>query len=71
MEGLQGQMQQDRRILADGIEHHRVVAFGDHFAHDVDALGFELLQMSQCRETAAGAARASASGGSVRRPWRR
>ena len=40
-------MQHHRRILADRIEHHRVFALGRDFAHDVDALGFELLQMGQ------------------------
>ena len=47
VKGLAGQVQHDRRILADGVEHHRVVEFGHHFADDVDAFGFQLLQVGQ------------------------
>ena len=47
VKGLAGQVQHDRRILADGIEHHRVAEFGHHFAHDMDAFGFKLLQVGQ------------------------
>ena len=46
-EGLQRQMQEHRRILADRIEHHRVLGLGDRLPHDVNALGFETLQVSQ------------------------
>ena len=35
-----------RRILADRIQHHRPLELGRDFAHDVDALGFELLEMT-------------------------
>ena len=44
--GLAGKVQHDCRVLADGIEHHRVAEFGDHFADDMDAFGFKLLQVS-------------------------
>ena len=36
-----------RRVLADRVEHHRVLELGRHLADDVDALGLELLQMRQ------------------------
>ena len=45
VEGLLRQTQQDRRVLADRIEHHRALEFGDHFAKDVDALGLEGAQV--------------------------
>ena len=45
IERLHRQMQHHRRILADGIEHHRVGELGRHLAHDVDALGFQAPQM--------------------------
>ena len=38
IEGLHGEMQHDGRILADRIEHHRLLAFGGDFADDVDRL---------------------------------
>ena len=44
--GFHRQMQHHGRILADGIEHHGIVAFGDHFPHDMDALGFQTIQMA-------------------------
>ena len=47
MEGLPRQMQHHRGILADRIEHHRVAALGGDFADDVDAFGFEPLEMGQ------------------------
>ena len=47
VESLHRQMQQYRRVLAYGIHHHRVLELGNHFAHDKDALGFELFKLSQ------------------------
>jgi hypothetical protein len=47
VEGLHRQVQHHRAVLADRVEHHRVVGFGDDLAHDVDALGFEALQVGQ------------------------
>ena len=47
IEGLHRQMQQDRRILADRIEHHRLGEGRRHFAKDVDRLGFEAVEMGQ------------------------
>jgi hypothetical protein len=40
-------VQHDRRVLADGKQHHRVFTLGDDLAHDVNALGFELLKMRE------------------------
>ncbi|MNR20097.1 hypothetical protein D3C85_1369230 [compost metagenome] len=45
--GLLCQMQHHRRILADGVQHHRVVKLGGDFTDDVDGLGFKLLEVSQ------------------------
>jgi hypothetical protein len=72
------QVQHHAAVLADGVEHHRVVGLGDHLAHDVDALGFEALQVGQafvvrvrldiaplCRGRAAHAANISASGATL------
>ncbi len=42
-------MQHHRAVLADGIEHHRLLALGDDLAHDVDALGFKPLKVGQAR----------------------
>ncbi len=49
IERLARQMQHDRAVLADRIEHHRALGLGDHFAQDVDALGLEALKMSEAR----------------------
>jgi hypothetical protein len=38
-------VQQDGAVLADRVEHHRSARFGDHLAHDVDALRFQTLQV--------------------------
>ena len=46
-EGLPRQVQHDRGILADRIEHHRVATLGGDFADDVDALGFKPLEVGQ------------------------
>ena len=48
---LQRQMQHDRRILADRIEHDRVFELGRDLAHDEDRLGFEPSQMGHFRRT--------------------
>jgi hypothetical protein len=45
IERLHRQMQQHRRILADRIQHHDLVALGDGLAHDVNALGLELIEI--------------------------
>ncbi len=47
IERLQGQMQHDRRVFADGVQHHRFFKLGGHLADNVDTLGFELLEMRQ------------------------
>ena len=46
-ERLLRQVQHHRRILADRIEHHRLVGLGDRLAQDVDALGLEPVEMGQ------------------------
>ncbi len=47
VEGLHRQVQHHGAVLADRIQHDGLVGFGHHLAHDVDALGFEALQMGQ------------------------
>ena len=47
MEGLEQQVQQHRTVLADRIQQHRVAELGRHLAHDVDAFGFELVEVGQ------------------------
>ena len=44
-ERLHGEMQHDRAVLANGIEHHRVLGFRDNLAHDVNALRLKALQV--------------------------
>ncbi len=46
-EGFARQMQHHGRILADGIEHHRVTELGGDLADDVDAFRLQLFQMRQ------------------------
>ena len=52
IEGLHGDMQHRHRILADGEQHHRLLAFGDSLAHDVDALRLQPVEMTEgaCRK---------------------
>ena len=45
IEGLHGQMQHDRGVLADGVEHDRTVEFGGNFPNDMNALGLKLLEV--------------------------
>ena len=45
VERLLCQAEQDRRVLADGVEHHRPFEFGDDLAEDVDALGLQRPQV--------------------------
>ena len=47
VEGLARQVQHDGAVLAHRIEHHRLFRLRHHFTQDVDALGFESLQMGQ------------------------
>ena len=46
IKGLSRQMQHDRGILANGIEHNRVLSMRNHFPDDVDTLGFQSVQVS-------------------------
>ena len=45
MKGFLGEAQHHRGILADRVQHPRVLELRCDFPDDVDALGFELLQM--------------------------
>src|SRR5215469_6721868 len=47
IERLHGQMQQNRGILADRIQHHRTLALGHRLANNVDALRLKLLKMGE------------------------
>ncbi len=47
MECLLRQTQHDSAVLADRVEHHRLVTLGGHFADDLDALVLELLQVAE------------------------
>jgi hypothetical protein len=49
IEGLDGKVKHDARVLADRIEHDRRSVFCHHLAHDLDRLGFETLQMQRQR----------------------
>ena len=47
VERLHRQAHHHRRVLADRVEHHRVLELGRDLANDVDALGFELPEVGQ------------------------
>ena len=47
VEGLAGEVQEHGRVLADRIEQHRTLELRSHLADDVDAFGFELLQVGE------------------------
>ena len=47
IERLHSQVQHHRAVFADRIEHHRVLALGDNLSHDVDAFGFQQVEMPQ------------------------
>jgi hypothetical protein len=42
-----GPVQHDRAVLADRIEHDRLLAGGNNLPHDEDAFGLEPLEMRQ------------------------
>jgi hypothetical protein len=50
IESLASEMQHHRRILARRIKQHRPLALGDHFAHDVEGLRFEKLEMIKAQD---------------------
>jgi anti-sigma factor RsiW len=54
--GLARQVQHDRAVLADGIQHHRLVGLCDDLAHDVDALGLQPLQVVEWKSRRIGPA---------------
>ena len=47
-ERLDREVQHHGAVLADRIEHHRIVGLGDDFPDDVDAFRFEPLQIGEC-----------------------
>ena len=47
--GLARDMQHHRTVLAHGIQHHRSFTFRHHLAEDVNAFGFQPLQIIQGR----------------------
>src|SRR5439155_14000244 len=49
MERLACEVQHHRAVLADRVEHHRVLGLRDDLAHDGDRLGFEPLQVRETR----------------------
>src|SRR5580700_5171023 len=42
-------MQQDRRVLADGIQQYRIFRLRDRFADDVDALSLQVIEVARRR----------------------
>jgi hypothetical protein len=46
-ESLARQMQHHGRILADRVQHHRIIKLGGDLADDVDAFRLQLFQMRQ------------------------
>ena len=49
VERLAGQVQEHRAVLADRVQHDRVVELGRHLADDVDALRLEALELRHVR----------------------
>ena len=47
IERLERDMQHDAGVLADRIQHHRLLELGNDVAHDLDGLGFKAPQMSR------------------------
>ncbi len=47
IKSLHRQVEHHRRIFADRIEHDRPIELRGHFPNDVDALGFQLLEMGE------------------------
>ena len=45
MERLDGQVEQDARVLADRVEHHRLLQLGHDLAHDLDRLRLKPREM--------------------------
>jgi hypothetical protein len=45
MEGLAGQVQHHRGVLADRVEHHGLAGTRDRFSEDLDGFGFQLLEV--------------------------
>ena len=47
IKGLARELVHDCTVLANRIKHHRMLALCNRFAHDVDAFGFEVLEVGQ------------------------
>ena len=47
MKGLAREMHHHRAVLADRVQHDRLVALGHHLPDDVNALGLQALEMRQ------------------------
>ena len=47
IKGLEGQVQQHGAVLADGVQHDRLLTFGGHLPDNVDGLRLQLFQMGQ------------------------
>ena len=47
IERLHCQVQHDRAVFTNAVQHRRVVTLGDGLAHDVDGLGLQALQVRQ------------------------
>jgi 3'-phosphoadenosine 5'-phosphosulfate sulfotransferase (PAPS reductase)/FAD synthetase len=47
VEGLERQVQHHRAVLADRVEHHRLLALGHDLAHDLDALGLQPFEVGE------------------------
>ena len=45
IKGLPRLVEHDGAVLPDGIQHHRLFALRRHLPDDVDALGFQMIQM--------------------------
>lgn len=45
IKSLQGQMEHDRAVFADGIEHDGLFTLCRHFADDVNRFGFQVVKM--------------------------
>jgi hypothetical protein len=51
VKGLHCQVQQHRAVLADRVQQYRIAELGRYLAKDVEAFGFESVQVAQvCRQ---------------------
>jgi hypothetical protein len=66
IERLGRQVQHHRAVLADRVQHHRLLALGRHLPQNVDALRLQPLQMRQTRRGQGGGAHGRVREGVVR-----